>query len=397
MPDRWVETTLGQVAEFHNGYPFKPAELTGRGRPVVRIKQLLDADAPADHSDTVVGIRQQIDNGDLVFSWSGTLASRIWDRGPALLNQHLFRVMERPGVLRGWLCLALDHAVNGLMEKAHGTTMKHVTKKVLEAHPVLLPPLPEQRRIVDLIGGLDAQIEAVAKAQVALLGLEAAALQAAFLGWDEDTFVGLVGRLDTYAAVIDCAHRTAPRSSEPPFGFSVGTGDLKSGDIDLTTTKPVDEATWRSWSQRAEIVMGDIILSREAPVGGVGYVSQSVPLCLGQRTVLVRVVSPDLLSSFLGAFLRSPQAQRWMLERSVGLTVAHLNVADIRALPLLGLPPIEEQERIGQAFLSLMHARRSHADELVALRLLKRSLLSALLLGDMQISETYDALLAEAV
>lgn len=147
----WTATTLGNVADFYNGYPFKPFELTGQGKPVVRIRQLLDPAAELDLSDIPVPIRHHIDDGDLIFSWSGTLASQIWKRGPALLNQHLFRVVERPGVLRGWLHLALDHAIKDLNKKTHGTTMKHLTKKVLEGHQVLVPPLPEQRQIVDII------------------------------------------------------------------------------------------------------------------------------------------------------------------------------------------------------------------------------------------------------
>jgi type I restriction enzyme S subunit len=101
-----------------------------------------------------------LENGDLVFSWSGTLAVRLWDRGPALLNQHLFKVVERHGVDRKWLSYALDHAIDELSRKTHGTTMRHVTKATLLPHTLLLPPLDEQRRIVDLIASVDAEMHA---------------------------------------------------------------------------------------------------------------------------------------------------------------------------------------------------------------------------------------------
>jgi type I restriction enzyme S subunit len=158
MGEQWAETTLGNVADFVNGYPFKPADLAGLTYPVIRIKQLLDASAEIDYTDLNTPERNHIKNGDLIFSWSGTLASRIWSRGPAALNQHLFKVNERPGIDRGWLHLALDHAVEELSEKTHGTTMKHITKGVLETHSIRLPPLPVQRRIADLVAHLDNHI-----------------------------------------------------------------------------------------------------------------------------------------------------------------------------------------------------------------------------------------------
>jgi restriction endonuclease S subunit len=160
--DAWVQTTLGDIAAFTNGYPFKPVQLSGSTTAVIRIKQLLDPLAPVDYTDDPVPERNLIDSGDLIFSWSGTLASRVWNRGPAALNQHLFKVSAKAGCDLGWLHFALDGAVGDLMLKTHGTTMKHVTKKVLEGHKILVPPMPLQRQIADLLtsfGEADAALE----------------------------------------------------------------------------------------------------------------------------------------------------------------------------------------------------------------------------------------------
>ena len=195
--DEWIGTTLGEVADYQNGYPFKPAELGGDGLPVIRIKQLLDARETPDRASIAVPERHRIADGDLVFSWSGTLAVRIWSRGPAALNQHLFRVSERPGVERRWLALALDHAIAELNEKTHGSTMRHITKANLLPHPVLLPPLPEQVRIVDLVNAAESEAERAAQAEAAALSLRSALLGELLSGDREvpesyDELVGLV-------------------------------------------------------------------------------------------------------------------------------------------------------------------------------------------------------------
>ena len=161
MRDGWIETTLDGIAEYLNGYPFKPSDLGENGIPVIRIKQLLDPNEPVDRTETDTPEKCLLRDGDIVFSWSGTLAVRIWNRGPAKLNQHLFRVVEKKGVYKGIIPLILDHAIEELEEKSHGTTMKHITKQTLLPHKVLLPPLPEQKRIVDLISSVDSYIEAL--------------------------------------------------------------------------------------------------------------------------------------------------------------------------------------------------------------------------------------------
>ena len=161
MRKDWIDTTLDGIAEYINGYPFKPSDLGEVGLPVIRIKQLLDPNEPVDRTETDTPDRCLLRDGDIVFSWSGTLAVRIWNRGPAKLNQHLFRVVEKKGVYKGIIPLILDHAIEELEEKSHGTTMKHITKQTLLPHKVLLPPLPEQKRIVDLISSVDSYIQVI--------------------------------------------------------------------------------------------------------------------------------------------------------------------------------------------------------------------------------------------
>ena len=117
MRDGWAETTLDGIAEYINGYPFKPADLGEVGLPVIRIKQLLDPTEPVDRTNTDTPDRCLLRDGDIVFSWSGTLAVRIWNRGPAKLNQHLFRVVEKKGVYKGIIPLILEHAIEELEEK----------------------------------------------------------------------------------------------------------------------------------------------------------------------------------------------------------------------------------------------------------------------------------------
>jgi type I restriction enzyme S subunit len=92
---------------------------------------------------------------------------------------------------------------------------------------------------------------------------------------------------------------------------------------------------------------GDLILAREAPAGNVAIVKIGQSVCLGQRTVLIRpnreLVDPD----FLCYYLLAPRQQAFLLSGATGVTAAHVNMKDIRRLPLHSLPDIDMQRRAG--------------------------------------------------
>ena len=160
--------------------------------------------------------------------------------------------------------------------------------------------------------------------------------------------------LSDVAVIVDCEHKTAPES-EPgnEYGYSVGTKSLAIGDIDFSKAKKIDEITFLEWSRRAVLKEGDLVLAREAPVGGVGYIDGSVPICLGQRTVLVRPNANMIVPKYLFCYLRSPLAQEWLHEMSTGTTVLHINVADVKKMPIPHLPVVAAQSWLSETICTI--------------------------------------------
>lgn len=89
-------------------------------------------------------------------------------------------------------------------------------------------------------------------------------------------------------------------------------------------------------------------MAREAPAGNVAIIKSEEPHCLGQRTVHIRP-NPDLIDpDFLTYFLLAPKQQAALLKNQIGVHVGHVNMKDIRKLPLENLPPMEEQRKRAQ-------------------------------------------------
>ena len=135
MDSPWPLRTLNELASYHNGRAFKPNEWKEAGLPIIRIAQITNQDAPGNYFDgSDVDPRHFVDTGDLLFSWSATLAVRKWRGGPAVLNQHIFKVVERDGVSKDFLRYRIEHSIPALAESSHGSTMRHIRKGVLREH-----------------------------------------------------------------------------------------------------------------------------------------------------------------------------------------------------------------------------------------------------------------------
>jgi type I restriction enzyme S subunit len=149
---------------------------------------------------------------------------------------------------------------------------------------------------------------------------------------------------DVCDLIIDCEHKTAPTV---PAGYPlIRTPDIGLGRLFVETALRVEEQTYRTWTKRAVPRAGDLILAREAPVGNVGIIKPGIHPVLGQRTVLIRTRSDVLDPYYLNYLLSGPELRDWMQGVSSGATVPHLNMADIRRMPLPKLPSITIQRKI---------------------------------------------------
>lgn len=159
-PASWCVARLGDLLELINGKAFKPSDWTETGLPIVRIQNLNGHAAPFNRCASPVEQKFHIRDGDLLISWSGTpgtsFGAFIWDRGAALLNQHIFRAVLRAPVLTPeFTRIVVNARLETMIEQAHGGVgLRHITKGKLEAIVLPVPPLPEQHRIVARVNEL---------------------------------------------------------------------------------------------------------------------------------------------------------------------------------------------------------------------------------------------------
>lgn len=143
--------------------------------------------------------------------------------------------------------------------------------------------------------------------------------------------------------VIDCKNKTAPYTSE---GVKlIRTTNVRDGRLNFLDQKFVSEDTYERWSLRGKPTPGDILITREAPMGEVCIVPEGQRVCLGQRMMLARLVPETINPRFMLYSLRDPALMERVQDKPLGMTVQHLRVGGVETL-LVPLPPLDEQHRI---------------------------------------------------
>lgn len=143
---------LGDIATYINGYAFKPEDWSDEGVRIIRIQDLSGNSYQTNRYNGPYAPKYEVNDGDVLISWSASLGVYIWHGEKAVLNQHIFKVVfDKVEVDKSFFV----HQVGEILEKAvisaHGATMKHLTKPVFDALPFYLPPIDEQRRIASIL------------------------------------------------------------------------------------------------------------------------------------------------------------------------------------------------------------------------------------------------------
>lgn len=272
---------IGSICDLINGRAFKPTDWSSEGLPIVRIQNLNNHKAKFNHFNGQVRQRFLIDNGALLFAWSGTpgtsFGAHVWRGGRAVLNQHIFHIVfDESTVNKAYLLFALNQKVTELIRMAHGGVgLQHVTKGVVEDTQIYLPSLNEQRRIVDILSRADGIVRLRREAQQKAAEL----IPTIFIDMFGDPATNprcwRVARLGELLSSIDSGH--SPKCSDRHRGadewgvLRLGAVSRCEYDEDEHKTLPCDIAPDSS----IEVRSGDLLLSRKNTselVGASAYV-----------------------------------------------------------------------------------------------------------------------------
>lgn len=184
--------------------------------------------------------------------------------------------------------------------------------------------------------------------------------------------------------VVDCHNKTAPYvESGIPL---VRTSNIKGGEIIFDEKmRFINEETYDYWARRCPPEPGDILFTREAPMGESAIIPKNERVCMGQRMMLLRVFYELTDVNYLHAAMMSMVIQQEISSLAVGVGVQHMRVGDVESL-VVPVPPLEEQrfiaEEINQRLAAIQGLEKSLDSELQRSERLKQSVLQSAFSGN---------------
>ena len=155
IPQGWAVRSLDEISEYLNGLAMQKFPVTDENEqlPVIKIAQLRAGNTQgADMASGFLDSRFIIKDGDILFSWSGTLEVETWTGGPGALNQHLFKVAGKD-VPDWYSYLSTKSFLSFFREIASGkaTTMGHIQRGHLSESRLAIPNGELLRRATEII------------------------------------------------------------------------------------------------------------------------------------------------------------------------------------------------------------------------------------------------------
>ena len=339
---------LGDIATYINGYPFKPEDRGTTGLPIIRIQDLTGNAYDLGFYDGNYPERIEINDGDVLISWSASLGVYIWNKGKALLNQHIFKVVfDKCAVNKQYFVYAVQHKLQEMETKAHGATMKHIVKKDFDSTVIPFPTLEEQEEIAKIINHASGiifarqqqlqKLDELVKARfVEMFGI----YPANQMGWE-------TGKIrDTVADVRYGSSRPAVDGGKYPYlrmnNITYG------GELDLSDVKRIDVP--ENELDKCTVRRGDVLFNRtnsKELVGKTCVYDRDEMMVLAGFVIRVRV-NDRVLPEFLSAFLNTDFSKKTLSEMcKAAIGQANINAQEMQNIGLY-LPPLELQRQFVQ-------------------------------------------------
>jgi type I restriction enzyme S subunit len=286
-----------------------------------------------------------------------------------------------------WL-LWLGHKTGKAFEFQRGTNIRNLDLNQYLIQPVLLPPLEDQMRIVDLLEAVDEYVASLQRHADAARKVRNAVLHELLTAGGEDWVETTLGEVAIWGS------GGTPKADEASFyGGNIPwcvIGDLTEGEVWDTRDSITEEGLANSSAKIVE--RGAIFIAMYgASIGRTGMASR--PMATNQAIAFAYPDSTLLDNLFLLIFLQTQKPK--FIQAGQGAAQSNISQTVLKKWPIL-LPPLTEQLRIASIVSCADDLIRATESAISAAKSLRSGLSSDLLSGEHEIPDSYDRLLGAA-
>lgn len=326
---------------------------------------------------------------------------------PATTNQACACAVCNQSLLYMYLFYYCISQKNVFIEKGKGGAQPNISQIILKQHPIPLPPLSEQQRIVErieeLFAKLDEAKERLQEVADSFAVRKAAILHKAFTGeltkqwrwkngvsyesWEEK-------KGEDFFEYVTSGSRGWAKYYSDKGSIFIRMGNLNHGTIELDFSDiQYVELPDQVEGQRSKLQKNDILISITADVGMIALVREDMDAYINQHVALARPKN-DLYAEFLAWYFVSDDGLQQMQNKQRGATKIGLGLQDIRSI-ILKIPTLPEQHEIVRLIDDLLAreraAQQAAEQALASIDLMKKSILARAFRGELGTNKASEA------
>lgn len=391
MREGWEKKPLLDVAQVVMGQspPGTSYNTTGDGLPFIQGSAEFGERHPAP-AKWCTEPRKVADPGDLLLSVRAPVGDLNVANEQISVGRGLSIIRGHDGLASTpYLGHALAFGTHELAKRSSTGMFSSITGAQLKSLPVAIPPLHEQKRIVDLMDSVDAAISA-AQAE-----LDAAAAMEVCMNLEvfRPLLAGVIVEVSALTDMKLGRQKGGAAATDAPKYATV-----KSGSI--TSTHRVNPASFdempipSSWISSHGLRPGDVVLAEGGTVGESAVWPEHLVGDYGydKHVIRIRPVEGKSTTNFVAQWCRFMKASGTFDATATGKTISALGFGRAAKLPFPDMPPAQQEEAVSPLIAADSVVKKAQ-ESLDRLRDLRSSLLSALLSSEHEIPETYDQFL----
>ncbi len=310
---------LGDVATYINGYAFKPEDRGEEGLQIIRIQDLTGNSYDLGFYNGKYPKKIEINDGDVLISWSASLGVYVWNGGKALLNQHIFKVkFDKVDIDKSYFVYAVRYKLNDMGKKTHGATMKHIVKRDFDATEIPYPPLKKQ---IEIAINLD-KVLMVIKERKRELKLLDELIKA--------RFVEMFGTLDTPTQAFEKAtlKELCNKITDGKHGgcksevgterYFVGAREIYDDDVHYESAPEINIEEFEKDYKRCNVEIGDFLIVNTGATIGKSAIAcdKRTEHTLLQKSVALLKVKKDVLNPIFLKWCYRVNTKMYMVENA---------------------------------------------------------------------------------
>jgi type I restriction enzyme S subunit len=382
MRDGWQQVKFKDVATATKGKLPKAKNELGVGKPYLTANFLRKRipDLWVQNLDGAV----LAEDGDCLILWDGAGAGDLFSAVDGVVSSTMAVVKsQNRNILRQFLTLSISSKSSYIKDTCRGTTVPHVSPDAIAEMDLSLPPLPEQKRIVDLISTVDSYIEALRQHLERAKISRNAVLHQLLTAGGEDWVDTKIGAVSSFVPI-----RLAPKDLSSD-SIYVGLEHLEPFNSSISRFDSVSKVS----SSLTPFDPGDVLFGRLRPYLHKVAFAEISGFCSPE--ILVLRANSEILSKMLFLYCDLDSTIQACVEKSAGTRMPRASAEDLQSIKIQ-LPPRPEQERISGIVSAYDSEIRQISHTLSRTANVRAALLSDLLSGNHEIPASYDQLIGAA-